>query len=198
MRDSTERAFEAYGKPLETVSTFKYLGRVMMAGNDDWPAVAGNLVKSRKSWGRLSHILSREGADKRVSGNFFKAVVQVVLLFGAETWVLTPRIGRALESFLHGSARRITGRQPRRGGGGQCTYPPPKEAMREVGFEGIRKAIIRRQNAVAQYIATRPIMDLCERATQRMGAMVSTSQRGPSRPMGNRWRWCRLSSTWDG
>ena len=26
LRDSTERAFGAYGKPLETVSTFKYLG----------------------------------------------------------------------------------------------------------------------------------------------------------------------------
>ena len=28
LRDSTERDFEAYGKPLETVWTFKYLGRV--------------------------------------------------------------------------------------------------------------------------------------------------------------------------
>ena len=35
LRDSTERAFEAYGKPLETVTTFKYLGRVMTAGDDD-------------------------------------------------------------------------------------------------------------------------------------------------------------------
>ena len=91
-----ERAFEAYGKPLETVSTFKYLGQVMTEGDDDWPAVAGNLVKARKSWGRLLRILSQEGADKRVSGNFFKAVVQAVvqavLLLGAETWVLTPRI----------------------------------------------------------------------------------------------------------
>ena len=69
LRDSTERAFDAYGKPLETVSTFKYLGRVMTAGDDDWPAVAVNLVKLRKSWGCLSRILSREGADKRVSGN---------------------------------------------------------------------------------------------------------------------------------
>ena len=33
--DSTERAFEAYGKPLETVTTFKYLGRVMMEGDVD-------------------------------------------------------------------------------------------------------------------------------------------------------------------
>ena len=35
LRDSTERAFEAYGKPLETVATFKYLGRVMTTGDDD-------------------------------------------------------------------------------------------------------------------------------------------------------------------
>ena len=84
LRDSMERAFEAYGKPLETVSTFKYLGRVMRAGDDDWPSVAGNLVKARQRWGRLSRILSREGADKRVSGNFFKAVVHAVLLFRAE------------------------------------------------------------------------------------------------------------------
>ena len=35
LRDSTERAFEAYGKPLETVSAFKYLGRVMTMGDDN-------------------------------------------------------------------------------------------------------------------------------------------------------------------
>ena len=172
LRDSTERAFRACGKPLEMVSTFKYLVRVMTAGDDDWPVVAGNLVKAWKSWGRLSRILSWEGTDKRVSGNFFKAVVQEVLLFGAETWVLTPRIERALESFQHGAARRITGRHPRRRGDGHWTYPPLNEAMREAGFEGIWKAVTRRQNTVAQYISTRPIMDLCERSTQRLGVRV--------------------------
>ena len=78
------------------MATFKYLGLVMTAGDDDWPSVAVKLVKAWKSWGRLSRNLSWEGADKRVLGNFFKAVVQVVLLFGVETWVLTPRIERAL------------------------------------------------------------------------------------------------------
>ena len=105
LRDSTEWSFEAYGKPLETVSTFKYLVRVMTAGDENWPAVAGNLVKAQKSWGRMSRIISQEGSDKRVSGNFFKAVVQAVLLFGVETWVLTLRIERALESFQNGAAR---------------------------------------------------------------------------------------------
>ena len=108
-----------------------------------------------------------------MSGNFFKAVVQEVLLFGSETWVFTPRIERALESFQNGASRRITGRQPWRRGYGQWTYPPLKEAMREAGFEVIWKAITRRQNAVAQYIAARPILDLCERATQRLGTRVS-------------------------
>ena len=90
-------------------------------------------------------ILSREGVDKRVSGNFFKAV----LLFGAETWVLTPRIKQALESFQHRAALWITGRKPQRRGDGHWTYPLLKEAMKEAGFEGIRKAATRRQNTVA-------------------------------------------------
>ena len=77
--------FEVYGKQLKTVPSFKYLGRILTAGDDDWPAVAGNLGKARKSWGRLHRILSREGAEKRVSRNCFKAVVQQVLMFGAET-----------------------------------------------------------------------------------------------------------------
>ena len=110
LRESTDRVFEAYGKPLENVANFKYLGRAMTAGDDDWPAVTGNLSKERKSWGRLSRILCWEGADARVSGNFFKAVVQAVLMFGAETWVFTPRVEQALDSFQHGAARRITGR----------------------------------------------------------------------------------------
>ena len=149
LKDSTERAFEAYGKPIETVNKFKYLGRVMTAGDDDWPAVAGNLVKAWKSWGRLTKILSREGAEKRVSGNFFKAVVQQVLLFWAETWVLTPWIERELEIFMHRAACRITGRQTRRRWDGKWYYPSLQGAMRDAGFIDIRESVTRRQNTVA-------------------------------------------------
>ena len=34
-------------------------------------------------------------------GTFFKAVAQAVFLFGAETWILTPRMERDLDSFQH-------------------------------------------------------------------------------------------------
>ena len=75
-------------------------------------------MKARKSWGQLYWILSREEADPKVSGSFYKAVVQAVLLFGAETWVLDPRMERALDNFQHRVARRITGRHPRIWGDG--------------------------------------------------------------------------------
>ena len=32
-------------------------------------------------------------------GTFFKAVTHVVLLFGVETWVMTPSMERALSTF---------------------------------------------------------------------------------------------------
>ena len=104
---------QAYGRPLVTVTSFKYLGRVLAAADDDWPEVVGNLRKVRKSWSQMARILGQEGASPRVSGMFFKAVVQVVLLFKLETWVLTPRMGRALGSFQHRVARQIMGRQPK-------------------------------------------------------------------------------------
>ena len=69
LRASTEREFEAYGTPLKNVTAFKYLGRVMTAGDDDWPALVGRLHKRRKSWGRLSRILILEGPDPKVLGN---------------------------------------------------------------------------------------------------------------------------------
>ena len=45
--------------------------------------------------------------------------------------------------------------------------------MKEVGLTDVRTSINRRQNTVAQYIATGPLLDLCKGATQREGAQVT-------------------------
>ena len=58
-RENSERAFEAYGAPIESVLEFKYLGRILAATDNDWPAVVENLSKARRSWGWLSRVLSR-------------------------------------------------------------------------------------------------------------------------------------------
>ena len=70
MRESTQRDFEAYGAPIKNVTEFKYLGRVLTANGDNWPAVVGNLRKARRSWGQLLQVLGREGADPKVSRAF--------------------------------------------------------------------------------------------------------------------------------
>ena len=44
--------------------------------------------------------------------------------------------------------------------------------MAEAGFEGIGIYLMRRQNTVARYIATRLILDLYEQSAWRPGAML--------------------------
>ena len=94
---------------MRAVTEFQYLGRLMTNTDDDWPAVAGNLRKARVSWGRLARILIQEGADPKVSRSFYIYVIQQVLLFGAESWVLTKRMESALDAFQGRVARRLTG-----------------------------------------------------------------------------------------
>ena len=68
----------------------------------------------------MLRILSREGARPQVSRFFFKYVVQSVLLFGAETWVVNPCI------------RRVLGRFPRPGGADTDWEYSTAEAGRKV------------------------------------------------------------------
>ena len=146
---------------MEAVSEFRYLGRLLTAMDDDWPAVAGNIQKALVSWGSLARVLGKEGADPKVSRSFYTDVTQQVLLFGAETWVLTRKMESALDAFQGRVARRLTGRQPRGGRDGRWFYPALAGAMKEAGFVRIRKSILWRQNTVAQFIATRLILGLC-------------------------------------
>ena len=78
------------------VTSFKYLWRVILATDDHWPAVVITVARAKMAWRRMSRIFSREVATPCVSEFFFKAMIQAVMLFGAETWVIIPRMGTAL------------------------------------------------------------------------------------------------------
>ena len=83
MRESTVRVFQAYGRPLNLVTSFNYLSRIIKALVHAWLELVGNLRKVRNSWVQLSRILGREGENPRVSGMFFSLVVQAILIFGS-------------------------------------------------------------------------------------------------------------------
>ena len=66
---------------------------------------------------------------------FFKAVVQEVLLFGAGTRVVTPRMGRVLGGFQYQVEQPLIGRIPRRREDGKWEYNLAEMAREDVGFE---------------------------------------------------------------
>ena len=63
IRERETRTLKTYTSPQETVTPFKYLGRVLTDLDGDWPAVVGNIWNSWKSLARLLRILGRGGAS---------------------------------------------------------------------------------------------------------------------------------------
>ena len=57
-RAVTSRVFRAYGLPLEMVTSFRYLGQLISAADDDWKEVVSNLSRAREVWKRMKRILS--------------------------------------------------------------------------------------------------------------------------------------------
>jgi hypothetical protein len=111
-RKADEVDFTVRGIPLDSVRAFLYLGHKLLSSENDWLDAIKNLVKARQRWARISRVLTREGANPRVSAVFYKAVIQTLLLYGSEIWLLTPRMLSKLEGFHQQIARRLTGRAP--------------------------------------------------------------------------------------
>ena len=64
------------------------LDKVLLWTDDDFLAVLHNIHSMRQVWGRIRKLLSWEGADPISSEKFYLAVLQAVILFGSEIWVL--------------------------------------------------------------------------------------------------------------
>ena len=164
-----EETFTAYGIELERVEVFKYLGRHLSYADSDAPTICKNLGKARLMWGRLSRVLRKENASAKVSGMFYKATVQAVLLFGSETWVMTPALLRGLEGFHVRAARRMTGMMPRKKYDGSWVYPDSAKVLEAAGMRSIAHYVGVRRAHILQYIAGRPIYELCMEAKRKRG-----------------------------
>ena len=158
-----EVGFTAYGEDLERVEVFKNLGRLMTMDDTDTQAIRSNLTKARKAWKMISRLLRSENMKPRVCGMFFKAVVQAVLLYGSETWVLTDSALRCLEGFYYRAACRMArkNRPKKNERTGEWRYPDKKELFEEVGLYTLTEYIEKRRKTIGAYIRDRSILDLC-------------------------------------
>ena len=126
-------------------------------------------------------ILSREMAAPRVSGFFLNAVVQAVLLFRMNTWVVTPCMGKAMGGVSGKGGDTADRAAPADATNGKLKYTLMVMAREEAGVLVEEEYIRRHQNTVAQYTVTRSLLDLCE------GLEIALGGAGRDAVMGTGW-----------
>ena len=88
-----------HGDVLERVKVFWYLGRLLSQDDIDIQVMQSQLCKARGTWARVGQVLQRENAPPQVSDKLYNAIVQSVLLYGSEIWVLSMATLARLEGF---------------------------------------------------------------------------------------------------
>ena len=134
--------FSIHGDVLEQVEVFKYLGRLLAQDNNDIRAICAQLKKARGTWACVGQFLWSKNAAPRVAAMFYNAVVQAVLLYGSETWVLSPTAMACLEGFHICAAYRMAKKnKPCWGAGNQWKHPWSGDVLKECGLLTIAEYI---------------------------------------------------------
>ena len=84
-----------------------------------------------------------------MTGSFYLVVVQAVLIFGSDTWVLTPHFEKSLEGFHHLAVQRMSVMGPKCQQYGTWVYKPIGAVLVTVGLEDIGLSIAYCQNTAA-------------------------------------------------
>ena len=171
-RQASQVTFKLGEKELERVGEFTYLGRTLSSDDSDFAALRKNMAKARTRWANVSKVLKADGAPRKARAMFYKAVVQTVLLFGSETWVLTTPMKKLLDGFHHRVARQISGLTPYYTGHGEWYYPPREDALRECGLHPMAEYISRRRRYLVQHVANHPLLECLVEADRPPGRKI--------------------------
>ena len=82
----------------------------------------------------IARVLSKMGATVQARGTMYKVVIQSVLLYVSESWVVTGSMMKVLEGFHHRAARRIIGMTATRGTGEEWEYLPVAATLEAAGL----------------------------------------------------------------
>ena len=144
--------FWVNGKELDRVREFRYLGRILCDNDSDTKCIKDNLNRARARWNSVAKILKREGASAVCMGKFYLAIVQSVLLYGADSWVVTKRDWRILRSFHRRAVRYMTNSHIRKLEGDRWRYPNHGELEFQCGLFDIDTYIKRRRGTLREYL----------------------------------------------
>ncbi len=91
--------FTLSGDVLEQVEVYKYLEGMMAQDDNDTQALRAQLWNARATWARVGQVLRNENTSRFVAARLYQAVVQAILLYGSETWVIFQMTMARLEGF---------------------------------------------------------------------------------------------------
>ena len=135
-------------------------------------AVCAQIRKAHATWSRVGQVLWSEQTPPQVAAKFYTSVVQAVLLYCNETWVLSPTALARLEGFhIRAAYRMARWHKPCRSPGNAWIYPKLEDVLEECGLCTVAAYIETRWQTIATYVATHPILDKCRQGERRGGAV---------------------------
>jgi hypothetical protein len=134
--------FRVDGEVLEWVEVFKYLGCLFAQDGDNIQAIRALLWKARTTWARVDQVLCNKNVSPHIAANFYKAVVQAILLHGGGTWVLSRTALARLEGFhIRAAYRMAKMHKPKRGLGRTWIHPQSVNVLQECGLKTMEEYI---------------------------------------------------------
>ena len=127
------------------------MGRVLRENDDDFECIEGQLRKARARWNGIAKILKREGANAKTMAKFYLTIVQALLLYGSESWVISEKNMRKLESFHKRAVRYMTGSHIRKKGE-EWEYPDHRILLLGCGLLPMKTYIERRRGTLWKYL----------------------------------------------
>ena len=140
----------------------------MAHDDDDIQAIQAQLRKARATWACVGQVLWSENASPFMAVQFYQAIIQAILLYGSETWVISRTALARLKVFHIQAAYWMAKKyKPKRGPGNVWVYPRSKDVLKECGMKTMEEYIAIQQQTIATYIATRPILAKCRRGERK-------------------------------
>lgn len=161
------------GKTLESVTEFKYLGRILTPDGDDKPAMRKRLQLARGAMASLKGVVYGKHGSVAARRVVWDAICMAIGTYAAETWVLTDDVTRELDSFQLAGLRAVQGRFGTRASDGTWRYPRAAETLQ--GALTLSEVVRRRGRRFYDKVYARGCGDpLCDR-------MVTAAEKGTFR-----------------
>ena len=116
-----------------------------------------------RSWGNIHRLLSQDKKrDVKIVTSIYRSIVLSQLLYGSETWVVSPKLIRILEVFHRRCMRFLTGDYIRQLPNGDWIYPRTADVMAKTKLKSIQEYISERRKHVEKHLSvdSNPILEI--------------------------------------